>query len=147
MDLFATVAEVAGVQKSTDVEAVSFLPTLLGHPQPNPKRDLYFVRSEGGTAYGGKTIEALIRGDWKLIQDSPFQPLELYNLKTDPRETTNMANRETKIFQELSAALRLRVQQGGKSPGKNRDPSFSNEQSRMILSLMGRSYGTRTQEL
>ncbi len=116
MDLFATVAEAAGVQKAIDVEAFSFLPTLLGQAQPNHLRDLYFVRREGGPAYGGKTIEALIRGDWKLVQDSPFQPLELYNLKTDPRETTNLASRETKIFHELSAALRLRIQQGGQVP-------------------------------
>ena len=116
MDLFATVAEAAGVQNAKEVEAVSFLPTLLGKSQPDPIRDLYFVRREGGPAYGGKTIEALIRGDWKLIQDSPFQPLELYNLKTDPRETTNLASREPKVFQELSAALRLRIQQGGQVP-------------------------------
>ena len=79
-------------------------------------RDLDFVRREGGPAYGGKTIECLIRGDWKLVQDSPFQPLELYNLKSDPRETTNRAAQEKKTFLELSAALRQRIQQGGQVP-------------------------------
>ena len=113
MDLFATITEAAGVPTAKDIDAVSFLPTLLGQSQTDPPRDLYFVRREGGPAYGGKSIEALIRGDWKLIQDSPFQPLELYNLKSDPRETTNVAAQEKKVFQELSTALRRRIQQGG----------------------------------
>ncbi len=113
MDLFATAAEAAGIKAFSNIDGVSFLPTLLGQPQATPQRDLYFVRREGGPAYGGKTIEALIRGDWKLLQDSPFAPLELYNLKTDSNETTNLATREKKIFNDLSAALRQHIQRGG----------------------------------
>ncbi len=63
--------------------------------------------------YGGKTIEALIRGDWKLVQDSPFGPRELYNLKHDPYETTNLAAQEPKILRDLVAALSLHIQRGG----------------------------------
>lgn len=116
MDLFATTCEVAGVKASTNIDGVSFLSTLLGQPQATPQRDLYFVRREGGPAYGGKTIEALIRGDWKLLQDSPFAPLELYNLKADPKETTNLAAHEKNIFNDLSAALRQHIQRGGETP-------------------------------
>ena len=116
MDLFATIVDAAGVLMPKGIDGVSFLPTLLGQPQTVPARDLYFVRREGGPAYGGKTIESLIRGDWKLVQDSPFQPLELYNLKSDPRETKNLAAQEKKTFLELSAALREHIQQGGQVP-------------------------------
>ena len=116
MDLFATIVDAAGGPTPKGIDGVSFLPTLLGQPQTDPARDLYFVRREGGQAYGGKTIECLIRGDWKLVQDNPFQPLELYNLKSDPRETTNLAAQEKKTFLELSAALRQRIQQGGQVP-------------------------------
>jgi len=118
MDIFATVLEAAAVDPglAADIDGVSFLPTLKGDPQTEAPRDLYFVRREGGPQYGGKTIEALLRGDWKLIQDSPFQPLELYNLKSDPGEKTNLVSREPRIFQELSAALRRQIQQAGKVP-------------------------------
>ena len=116
MDLFATIADVAGVAQPKGIDGVSVLPSLLGQSQPEPVRDLYFVRREGGPVYAGKTIEALMRGPWKLIQDSPFQPLELYNLQSDPQETTNLATREKKIFQDLSAALRQQIQRGGQSP-------------------------------
>ncbi|HZQ45868.1 MAG TPA: sulfatase-like hydrolase/transferase, partial [Verrucomicrobiae bacterium] len=86
MDIFPTACAALGVQPPANIDGVSFLPTLLGNPASEPKRDLYFVRREGGIAYGGKTIEAFRRGDWKLLQDSPFAPLELYDLKLDPQE-------------------------------------------------------------
>ncbi|WP_395142947.1 sulfatase, partial [Armatimonas sp.] len=84
MDLFATACSVAGVSPPPGIDGTSFLPSLRGEPETPESRDHYFVRREGGVAYGGKTIEALRRGDWKLLQDSPFAPQELYNLKTDP---------------------------------------------------------------
>lgn len=115
-DLFATVAEAAGVETPKEIDGISFLPSMLGKPQAEQVRDFYFVRREGGPAYGGKTIEALVRGDWKLIQDSPFQPLELYNLASDPLEMTNVAAKERKTFLELDAALRRHIQRGGQIP-------------------------------
>ncbi|HEY3321566.1 MAG TPA: sulfatase-like hydrolase/transferase [Planctomycetota bacterium] len=116
MDIFATACEVAGVAAPAGIDAASFLPTLKGEAEPARTQDFYFVRREGGPAYGGKTIEAFRRGDWKLLQDSPFAPLELYNLKADPLEAENLATKERKVFLELSAALREQVQRGGKVP-------------------------------
>ncbi len=116
MDVFATACAVAGVKPAADVDAVSFLPALLGQPEAAAPRDLYFVRREGGPAYGGKTIEALRRGRWKLVQDSPFAPAALYDLEADPRETRDLAGTERKVFAELSSALQEHVRQGGRTP-------------------------------
>jgi arylsulfatase A-like enzyme len=116
MDIFATCCDVAGVKPPADIDGASFLPTLLGQSQPDAERDLYFVRREGGIAYGGKTIEALRRDGWKLIQDSPFAPLELYNLRDDPNETTDLSAKEKKILLDLDAALRVRIQRGAAVP-------------------------------
>jgi arylsulfatase A-like enzyme len=113
MDIFATACDVAGVDTPTNSDGISFLPTLLGQPQPEPARNHYFIRREGGPQYGGKTIDALIYGDWKLLQDSPFTPQELYNLKDDPYETTDLATKNKKVFLELSAMLRRQGQRGG----------------------------------
>ena len=116
MDVFATSCEAAGVRPPADIDGVSFLPTLLGQPQPEAQRDLYFVRREGGLLYCGKTIEGLIRGDWKLVLDNPFAPLELYNLKRDPQETTDLAAKERAVVRDLTAALRKQIQRGGSVP-------------------------------
>lgn len=134
MDLFATIADVAGVKPPADIDGISLLPTLLGEPGSEvltkaSSRELYFVRREGGPAYGGKTIEALIRGDWKLIQDSPFQPLELYHLKSDPKESRNVILDEVTIARELSASLRKHIRNGGRVAWQEQTQSAKHDPS------------------
>ncbi len=114
-DLFPTFLELAGAKPAADLDAISLVPVLKGGTITTP-RDLYFVRREGGVNYGGKSYEAIIRGDWKLLQNDPFSPLELYNLKADPQERTNLAATNKQKFNELSAALRQHIQRGGVAP-------------------------------
>jgi arylsulfatase A-like enzyme len=109
------------VKPAADLDAVSLIPALKGGAITT-SRDLYFVRREGGAAYGGKSYEAIIRGDWKLMQNDPFSPLELYNLKTDPQEKTNLAPSNKKIFNELATALRQHIQRGGVTPWQKPTP-------------------------
>ena len=114
-DLFPTFLELAGAQPSPELDAVSLVPILQGGTITQP-RDLYFVRREGGRAYGGKSYEAIIRGDWKLMQNDPFSPMELFNLKDDPKEERNVISKAPKIANDLSAALRVQIQRGGATP-------------------------------
>jgi len=116
MDIFATACAVAGVESSPNIDGVSFLPTLRDAVEGHDHRDCYFVRREVGPAYGGKTIEAFRRGDWKLLQDSPFAPLELYNLKSDSREATDFATKHREIVNKLGAGLSQQIQRGGSTP-------------------------------
>ena len=119
-DLFPTFLELAGLQPSAELDAVSLVPLLEGR-EMKTERDLYFVRREGGPPYGGKSYEALIRGDWKLMQNDPFRPLELYDLKNDPGEKTDLARRQPQKVNELSAALRQQIQRGGAVPWQRRE--------------------------
>ncbi len=114
-DLFPTFLELAGAQPAPDLDAVSLVP-LLATGELDTPRDLYFVRREGGPQYGGKSYEALIRGDWKLLQNDPFSPLELYHLQDDPREQNDLAGKNKKMLNELGAALRAQIQRGGAVP-------------------------------
>jgi arylsulfatase A-like enzyme len=113
MDIFATACDFAGEATPQNIDGITFLPTLLGQSQPEPTRNQYFIRREGGLQYGGKTIDALIQGEWKLLQDSPFAPQELYNLQKDPYETTDLAAKEKKVFTQLNALMRREGQRGG----------------------------------
>jgi arylsulfatase A-like enzyme len=116
MDLFPTLCEAAGIAVPAGLDAVSFLPTLEGKPQPALREHWFFRRREGGNQYGGKTIEAVRSGEWKLLQNSPFAPLELYNLKQDPLETNNLARINRNKFNQMSALLRAEIQRYGSVP-------------------------------
>ena len=116
MDLYPTICEAAGANVDHKINGISLLPTLLGKQQITGKRDLFFHRREGGNAYGGLIINAIRRGDMKLLQNTPFEPQQLYNVTQDPLETTDLTKKNRKAFDELAAALRAQVQQGGAVP-------------------------------
>ena len=116
MDLFPTLCEIAQTDIPNTVDGISLLPTLLGKEQITDDRDLFYHRREGGSRYEGLTTNAIRRGEWKLLRNSPFSPPELYNLTTDPLEQTNLAKKNPKQFRELSAALRVQIQRGGAVP-------------------------------
>ena len=120
MDIYPTLLDAASVPVTHFIDGRSFLPTLHGKDQPWEERYLFFSRREGGLRYNGKTIEAVRHGPWKLLQNSPFTPLELYNLEDDPLETTNRAADEPDVFHRLAAALRGYLQEGGKVPWQRR---------------------------
>ena len=120
MDILPTLLEALSITTEEPFDGASFLSELLGKKRAEPRREVYFIRREGGTAYGGKTIEALRWGKWKLLQNSPFQPLELYNLEADPLEATNLAGKERGVFRDLSARLRRELQRYGTVPWQKR---------------------------
>ncbi|MBX2871799.1 MAG: sulfatase-like hydrolase/transferase [Saprospiraceae bacterium] len=116
MDLFPTLVEAAGLQTTHAIEGQSFLPTLFGKTQSDKDRPLFFSRREGGTRYGGLTIQAVQLNNWKLLQNSPFAPQELYNLAQDPSEENNLIESESEKYKELNALLMKHLQEAGKVP-------------------------------
>jgi arylsulfatase A-like enzyme len=115
MDLMPTVLEAAGVPIQHEIDGRSLLPTLLGQQQPSPPRDLFWGMMEGGRLAGG-TIDAIRRGDWKLLRQKPAGPPELYNLADDPLEKTNLAGPQPQRAAELLSALEAQHQRYDKVP-------------------------------
>jgi arylsulfatase A-like enzyme len=112
MDLFPTICEVAGVPIEHEIDGRSILPTLMGKTQPEDDRILFWVRREGGPQYGGRAYYAARQGDFKLLQNSPFEPMELYNLKDDPQEQKPLG-RKHPMYNKLFTALQGHITQAG----------------------------------
>ena len=55
-----------------------------GEPLPE-ERTLFWICREGGK-YKGQAFYAVRQGAYKLMQNSPFEDFQLYNLTTDPHE-------------------------------------------------------------
>ncbi len=116
MDLYPTLLETAGGEINHLIEGRSFLAELQGQPMSDRDRPLFFTRREGNQNYGGLTIQAVQLNGWKLLQNSPFAPQELYYLPDDPMETNNLLADEPKKHRELNALLMQHLQKGGQVP-------------------------------
>ncbi|GAB3177029.1 sulfatase family protein [Telluribacter humicola] len=116
MDIYPTLLEIAGVKSTHPIQGRSFQKTLLGEKMNEAERPLYFTRREGGTDYAGQCSYALRLGDWKLLKNKPFQPMELYNLKDDPMETRNVIKEHPEIYKKLNSLLMLHIQNAGRVP-------------------------------
>ncbi|MGY8748294.1 MAG: sulfatase-like hydrolase/transferase [Pirellulales bacterium] len=113
MDIFPTVCEAVGAGFDHPIDGISLLPLLNSKTQSLGDRDLFFHRREGGLRYGGLIANAMIRGNWKLLQNSPFEDQQLYDLSVDPLETRDLKSVNKKKYQAMAQALRVQVQRGG----------------------------------
>jgi len=102
-DIFPTFAELAGVNVPK-TDGISIVNTLKGKGRQAQHEYLYWEFHE----QGGK--QAVLKGDWKAVKldvkKNGAGRIELYNLKNDPSETTNVADKHPKIVAELDTLIR-----------------------------------------
>jgi arylsulfatase A len=123
-DFYPTLLEMAGAPAQGPVEGESFLPVLAGTGSMK-RTDLFWhyphYHPGGATPYG-----AVRDGDWKLIQYYEDGRLELYNLKEDIGETTNLAGAMEQRAMQLQRKLdawRRAVGAQMPLPNPNHDPA------------------------
>lgn len=115
MDLFPTFVEIAGGAKvSPPVDGVSLLQQLHGNRELENDRELFWMRREGNR-YGGRVYYAARLGDFKLLQNSPYEPMRLYNLADDPAESRPLPE-DHEMYGKLLKALQLHIQRSGAVP-------------------------------
>ncbi len=116
MDLFPTICQAAGARYDPKIDGRSILPTLIGQDQPDEDRYLFFVRLEGGSRYHGAPYYAVRHGDWKLLQNDPDEPFQLFNLADDPKEQNDLSAKEPTKYGQLKRALDQHIARCAKIP-------------------------------
>lgn len=119
MDLFPTICDAVGARTDQTVDGVSILPLFRDPALELSKRDLFWMRREGGARYLGQDYYAVRRGKWKLLQNHPFEPYQLFDLGSDPLEQRDLASGESAVVGELSDALQVHFQKAGAVPWQN----------------------------
>ena len=96
-DLFPTLTDIAGISDSNPekLDGKSFKAHLL-EQKVLPNRDIFF-------GYEPKLGTAMRRGHWKMILKE--SDIQLFNLKHDPAETTNVANQNPEVANSMSRAI------------------------------------------
>ena len=102
-DVFPTMLAIAGVKPPADrvLDGVNILPVLTGtvtklaRPQP-----LYWRLNMAPNARVAMRVD-----DWKILANAELTEFELYNLKTDARETTDLQATEPQRFAALRDQL------------------------------------------
>ncbi|MEM9644738.1 MAG: arylsulfatase [Planctomycetota bacterium] len=85
-DLMPTFVELSGADPPPgyETDGLSLVDYFMGGEAPS--RDYFYWE-----LHTGKPIQAARFGDWKVVRNGIQNPIELYDLKTDPGETQNLA--------------------------------------------------------
>lgn len=113
-DFMATAAEISGAQLSETmaVDSHNILPLYLGKSRAEQPAIIHRDFSGG---------YAIRQGDWKMVfvldRKTKTFKRELYNLKTDIKETSNVIKQHPEVATQLSQLFETKVTQGRSTPG------------------------------
>jgi arylsulfatase A-like enzyme len=110
VDLFPTLAQLAGAKVPADLDGVSIAAAWTGQPIES-RSDIFYAY--GGFGVPGKSPRphldrdvsppfAIRAGEWKLLAHGDGTNAELYNLTTDPSESRNVAKDHPAIAASLT---------------------------------------------
>jgi len=112
MDIFPTICEIAEIPIHHSIDGISLYPSLLEQDQVTNSRAVYFMRREGGK-YSGLSYYAVRQGQYKLVQNTPFEAMHLFNLDTDPKEQIPLSSKSAK-FKDMKYKLSQHIKEAGK---------------------------------
>ncbi len=99
-DFLPTAMQLALREPPKNIDGLSVLPTLLGDTRTN-RHGLF-----SWTLQGRDLAQAARMGDWKIVRAKAGAKWELYNLKTDPGETRNVAAKNPDVIAKFEKLLK-----------------------------------------
>jgi arylsulfatase len=106
-DVLPTIAEITGTDAPAGIDGISFAPTLFGRPQDQRQHEFLYWEFPG---YGGQ--QAVRMGPWKGVRQDMLRrgnpdplKIELYNLRDDIGETTDVAQEHPDVVARIRSIM------------------------------------------
>jgi arylsulfatase A-like enzyme len=100
-DFSPTATDIARVKPPAGIDGISILPALLGQTQTNRHETFQWDLKNGRDVW-----HTVRRRDWEMVQPKADAPPELYNLKTDPGQTNNVADKNPDVIKTFQGLLK-----------------------------------------
>jgi arylsulfatase A-like enzyme len=130
----------AGSTSHEMLHAVDLFPTFCGLAGADPRKGLPLDGKDAWSVISSRarsprdeivhSLQVIRHGDWKLIEEGasyynwPEQPLQLYNIRQDPREGNNLAGKHPEIVARLRGRLKDHRQLAREEEPPERIPNF-----------------------
>jgi arylsulfatase A-like enzyme len=116
MDMLPTLCELTKVKIDHPVEGISILPILQGKKQITDDRFVYFVRREGSLNYGGLAYYAARFRQLKILQNTPWESIQYFDISNDPYEKRPLEKNGDKNYEQLFMNLTEHIRKAGAVP-------------------------------
>jgi len=127
-DIMPTILDLTAIAPPAGIDGRSLV------SQPPADRDILFEALDANLTRGWAPLTGIVSGPWKYI-DLPIR--ELYNVNADPREVTNLAERDAAHRDPLARAL---AQFAARPPGRG-SPSGLDAEAAARLRTLGYAGG------
>jgi arylsulfatase A len=102
-DVMPTLAELAGATSHLPkTDGISIVPTLLGKPGQKKHEFLYWESADANQNVGQQAVRW---GDWKAVRGKSAATWELYELKSDVKESKDVSAQHPDVMQKIQAII------------------------------------------
>ena len=121
VDVMPTILDVSGLEVPDDIDGRSLLPAVRSGGRGRRQLITQMTFKEGPESISNPCKRALLDpGRWLLIHDARSRTAQLFNLTTDPRGLTNLADEHPALLVNLAATLAAR--EAGQPTGEFLEP-------------------------
>jgi arylsulfatase A-like enzyme len=117
-DFLPTCAELSGAAIPGDARTDGFSLVSFFKGGPAPQREFFYWE-----LHEDASLQAVRWGEWKAVRNGPSKPVEIYDLKSDPGESRNLAAQRPELVAKAQSLMRAAREDDPSWPLRDKKPA------------------------